>query len=251
MACVDLVARRLGVPASTLFGGAVRDRLPVLLVLGAGDADKDIGQAQEMLDRRLHDRFLVKLGKGDPRDDVARAAAVKRALGDQVRFMPMSIRVGTRLPRPGRLMAGGCRLAVVEQPLPRGDIDGMLRLTEHFAIPIMADEAIDTVERDGLCPSPRGRCLLDQGHQTWRHAPHAGSRLHRGSRGMTLFGSTMLESGVGTAASAGFLDRPGARLGMPVVWSVAICRHHNGGTAGLPRFPSRSARRSRLRHDHR
>ena len=33
----------------------------------------------------LYKLFLVKIGKGDPRDDVARAAAVKQALGDRAR----------------------------------------------------------------------------------------------------------------------------------------------------------------------
>lgn len=36
IACVDLTAKAAGLPASALFGGRVRERLPVLLVLGSG-----------------------------------------------------------------------------------------------------------------------------------------------------------------------------------------------------------------------
>jgi muconate cycloisomerase len=204
MACVDLVARRMGVPASALFGGAARDRLPVLLVLGAGDADKDIAQAREMLDRRLHDRFLVKLGNGDPRDDVARAAAVKKALGDDVRVHAdanQSWNEATATWAIERLEDAG--IAIVEQPLPRADIDGMRRLTERFTIPIMADEAIDTVESAAAFARVRAADAF-----SIKVTKHGGMLRTREvasiaeAAGLTLFGGTMLESGVGTAAFA-------------------------------------------------
>jgi muconate cycloisomerase len=204
MACVDLVARRLGTPASTLFGGAVRDRLPVLLVLGAGEAEKDIAQAKEMLDRRLHDRFLVKLGKADPRDDVARAARVKTALGDDVRVhvdANQSWDEATATWAIERLENAG--IAVVEQPLPRGDIEGMRRLTERFAVPIMADEAIDTIE--SAMTFARVRAADAFSIKVTKHGGMLRTREVASiaeAAGMTLFGGTMLESGVGTAAFA-------------------------------------------------
>jgi muconate cycloisomerase len=46
MACVDLVARAAGVPAYQLFGGQVRDRIPVLWVLATGDAEADTAEAE-------------------------------------------------------------------------------------------------------------------------------------------------------------------------------------------------------------
>jgi muconate cycloisomerase len=204
MACVDLVARRLGVPASALFGGAVRDRLPVLLVLGAGDADKDVAQAREMLDKRLHNRFLVKLGKGDAREDVARAAAVKKALGDQVRVHAdanQSWDEATATWAIERLEDAG--IAVIEQPLPRGDIDGMRRLAERFAIPVMADEAIDTVE--SAMAFARVRAADAFSIKVTKHGGMLRTREVASiaeAAGITLFGGTMLESGVGTAAFA-------------------------------------------------
>jgi hypothetical protein len=85
MACVDLTARSFGVSAAALFGGAVRERIPTLWVLGTGDAAKDIAEAEEKMAAGLYKLFLVKIGKGDPRDNVARAAAVKQALGDRAR----------------------------------------------------------------------------------------------------------------------------------------------------------------------
>ena len=110
MACVDLTARSFGVSAAALFGGAVRERIPTLWVLGTGDAAKDIAEAEEKMAAGLYKLFLVKVGKGDPRDDVARAAAVKQALGDRRAYTSTSIRVGMRPRQFGRL--NGCRTLV-------------------------------------------------------------------------------------------------------------------------------------------
>jgi L-alanine-DL-glutamate epimerase-like enolase superfamily enzyme len=147
MACVDLVAKAAGLSADALFGGRVRKQIPILWVLATGDADKDIAEAERKLEQGLHKLFLVKIGHGDPLTDVARAVAVKRALGYHA-----SIRVdinqgwdeATATRAIAELEAGG--IDVAEQSLPAANIEGMRRLTERFAIPIMADEPIETVE---------------------------------------------------------------------------------------------------------
>jgi muconate cycloisomerase len=81
-ACVDLATKAAGLSADALFGGRVREQIPILWVLATGDAEKDIEEAEKKLEQRLHKLFLVKIGHGDPLTDVARAVAVKRALGD-------------------------------------------------------------------------------------------------------------------------------------------------------------------------
>jgi muconate cycloisomerase len=204
MACVDLVARSLGVSAAMLFGGAVRDRIRTLWVLGTGDAEKDIAEAQEKLEAKLYDLFLVKIGKGDPRDDVARAAAVKHALGDRARVhvdVNQSWDESTASWAIERLQDAG--IAVVEQPLPRADIEGMRRLSERFTVPIMADEAVDTVESAMAFARHRAADAF-----SLKLVKHGGMLRTRKvatiaeAAGISLFGGTMLESAIGTAASA-------------------------------------------------
>lgn len=204
MACIDLVGKTLGVPASLLLGGAVHDRLRVLWVLGNGDRDKDIAEAEEKLDQRLHDLFLVKVGKGDPRADVARAAAVKAALGDAAR-VHVDANQGwdeaTATWAIERLEDAG--IAIVEQPLPRSDIEGMRRLTERFTVPIMADEPIDTTE--SALAFVRNRAADAFSIKVTKHGGMLRTRKVASiaeAGGLTLFGGTMLESAVGTSAFA-------------------------------------------------
>lgn len=204
MACVDLAARRMGVSSSTLFGGAVRESLRVLLVLGYGETSKDIALAEEKLEKREHDLFLVKLGKGELREDVARAVAIKQALGDRARIHVDANQNWDEASATWaieRLENAG--IAVVEQPLPRWNVDGMRRLSERFTIPIMADEAVDTIESAmhfARCNAADAFSIKVTKHGGMLQTRKVASIAE--AAGISLFGGTMLESGVGTAAYA-------------------------------------------------
>src|SRR5690606_23967161 len=94
-------------------------------------------------------------------------------------------------------------IAVVEQPLPRSNIDGMRRLTDRFTVPIMADEAVDTV--DSALAFARLRAADAFSIKITKHGGMFRARDVASiaeAAGMTLFGGTMLESAVGTAAFA-------------------------------------------------
>ena len=204
MACVDAYAKSLGVPASALFGGVVHDRLPVLWVLGNGQVGPDVDEAEQRLAMRTHRLFLVKIGHGDPAENVARALAVKKALGDRA-----SVRVdvnqgwdeSTACWGIARLQAGG--IDVIEQPVPRWNIGAMRRLTEKFDVPIMADEAVVTQEdamqfaRDAAADAFSIKVTKHGGLvRTKRVAAIAEAA------GISLFGGTMIEGQIGTSACA-------------------------------------------------
>jgi muconate cycloisomerase len=204
-ALLDAAGKRLGLPISELIGGGrVRDRLPVAWTLASGDTTRDIAEAEAMIEVRRHNIFKLKIGKRSVDADVAHVAAIKRALGDRA-----SVRVdvnqgwdeaeadiGLKM-----LADAGCDL--VEQPVARDALAAMTRLSARHAMPLMADEALH---------GPR---------DAFRVAAHAGARvfavkiaqsggLHAGrdvaaiadASGIGLYGGTMLEAGIGTAASA-------------------------------------------------
>jgi muconate cycloisomerase len=204
-ALLDASGKRLGIGVSELIGGGrVRDRLEVAWTLASGDTGRDIEEAQAMLSARRHRIFKLKIGKRAVRDDVAHVAAIKRALGDRA-----SVRVdinqgwddceadlGMRL-----LEAAGVDL--VEQPVARHAHAAMARLSARHGVPLMADEAL---------AGPEGAFVLAQqgaarvfavkiAQSGGLHAGHAVACI-AGAAGVGLYGGTMLEAGVGTAASA-------------------------------------------------
>ncbi|WP_420223283.1 muconate cycloisomerase family protein [Pigmentiphaga litoralis] len=204
MACHDVSARILGVPVSSLLGGLVRARLPVLWVLGNGEITKDVDEAEARLAARTHRLFLVKIGHGDPAENVDRALAIKRALGDRA-----SVRVdvnqgwdeSTASWGIERLQDGG--IDAIEQPVPRWNLPAMQRLAERFAVPIMADEAVATPD-EALAYARHGGADAFSIKLT-KHGGIARTRQVAAiaeAAGISLFGGTMIEGAIGTSASA-------------------------------------------------
>ena len=204
MALVDLRARALGVPACDLFGGRVQDELPLAWGLATGDAAKDIAEAEQMLDDRRHRIFKIKVGMGDPAADIVRVAAVKAALGDRA-----SVRIDANQawdePTAARCIDALERASVdlIEQPVPRDHLDAMRRLSQRFLVPIMADEAVATPE-DAFRIASMGAA----GVLSLKLAKAGGLAATKKvaaiaeAAGVTLYGGTMLEGTIGTAASA-------------------------------------------------
>ncbi|WP_137171816.1 muconate/chloromuconate family cycloisomerase [Massilia sp. HP4] len=203
-ALFDAHARRLGVPLSDLFGGRVRDSLPVAWTLASGDTARDIAEAEEMLDRRRHRVFKLKIGAREVRADVAHVAAIKRALGDRA-----SVRVDVNqawsqadaMLGMGMLEHAGVEL--VEQPIAAHDIDGMKRLRDMNRIPLMADEALhgplDAFRIAGARAADVFAIKITQsgGLCGARQVAAIGAAANIG-----LYGGTMLEGAIGTVASS-------------------------------------------------
>lgn len=59
----DAVGRILDIPVSLLYGGAVRDSIPVLWVLATAEFEADVEDARKQLDERRHRVFKIKIGK--------------------------------------------------------------------------------------------------------------------------------------------------------------------------------------------
>ncbi|MBC2660167.1 muconate cycloisomerase family protein [Novosphingobium flavum] len=203
-ALLDIQGQRLGVPVSTLLGGRLRDRLPVLWTLASGDTSADIAEAEAMIAAGRHNAFKLKIGKREMAQDVAHVAAIKRALGDEA-----SIRVDvnqawdgvTALRAAERLADAGVDL--VEQPLPATDLTGMARLTRKSPIAIMADEALKG-PHDASIYAAAGAC-----HAFSIKPAQAGGLFAArdvaaiaGAHHVGLYGGTMLEGSIGTTAAA-------------------------------------------------
>jgi muconate cycloisomerase len=204
-ALLDLAGRRLDMPVSELIGGGRRrDALPVAWTLASGGTESDIDEAEAMLAQRRHKIFKLKIGKRSLDEDVAHVCAIKRALGDRG-----SVRVdvnqawdeATAERGIAALADAGCEL--VEQPLHRDHRHAMARLSARAAIPIMADESLHgSAEAFGMAACGGARAFAIKIAQSGGlYAAHDVAMIGAAA-GIGLYGGTMLEAGVGTAASA-------------------------------------------------
>ena len=199
----DGLGKRLGVPVSQLFGGAVHDRMPVAWTLASGNSDTDIAEAETMIASGRHNIFKLKIGKRPVREDVAHVARIKRAVGDAA-----SVRVDVnqawsladaRWGLKG-LQDAGCEL--VEQPVPARLREALAELTHGHEIAVMADEALngpeDALAIAALSAADVFAVKVAQSGGLKRAAEVIAIGQ---AAGLGLYGGTMLETGLGTAAA--------------------------------------------------
>jgi muconate cycloisomerase len=199
----DGLGKRLGVSVAQLFGGAVHTRLPVAWTLASGNSDTDIAEAEAMIAQGRHRIFKLKIGKRTVADDVAHVARIKAALGDAA-----SIRVDVNqawtLAEARRglpaLQDAGCEL--VEQPVAARYLNAMAELTRGHAIAVMADEALngpeDALAVGGKRPADVFAVKIAQSGGLKRAAEVVAIGQ---AAGLALYGGTMLETGLSTAAA--------------------------------------------------
>lgn len=204
MALLDAQGKRCNQPLSELLGGRLRDRIPVLWTLASGDTATDIAEAENKIAERCHNVFKLKIGKRELAHDVAHVAAIKRALGDDA-----SVRVDVNqawdevTARRGIAMLADAGCDLVEQPIAASNRTGMARLTARSPLAIMADEALHGPS-DALAfvNEAAADVLAVKVSQSGglRAAKAVGEIGY--AAGVSLYGGTMLEGAVGTAAAA-------------------------------------------------
>jgi len=178
--------------------------LPIAWALASGETAYDIAEAEELLERRRHNIFKLKIGHGEPKADIAHVAAIKRALGDRA-----SVRVDVNQAWSEAVAAraipaledAGCDL--VEQPIALSNRAGMARLSAASRIAIMADEVVQGPETafdlaaNAVADAFAVKIMQSGGiYAAGRVAAIADAA------GIGLYGGTMLEGAVGTIASA-------------------------------------------------
>ena len=203
-ALVDALGKRNRLSASELLGGRCHDRLPVAWTLASGDTGADIAEAEEMLAKRRHNIFKLKIGRGDPQQNIAHVAAIKRALSERA-----SVRVDINQAW-SEAIASRCLpllrdagVDLIEQPVALRNVAGLARLSRETSVAIMADEALSGPETAfQLAQSAAADVFALKIAQSGGLFATVRVAAIAEAAGIGLYGGTMLEGGVGTAASA-------------------------------------------------
>lgn len=139
IACHELAARQVGRPVYDLLGGATVDRIPLCALVPIGDPDF-VAEICAGYQRHGYRSLRLKLGT-DPATDRDVVAAVRDRCGDQVRLRvdynqaytaPTAVRALRMLEPLG--------VDAAEQPLPVGDVVGMIEVQRQTSIPLFLHE---------------------------------------------------------------------------------------------------------------
>jgi len=203
-ALLDALGKRSGLSVSDLLGGRFHDRLPIAWTLASGNTATDIAEAEEMLEKRRHKVFKLKIGRGEPKQNIAHVAAIKRALGDRA-----SVRVDVNQAWSETTAAVSIAaledvgVDLVEQPIALSNRDGMARLAAGARVAIMADESLHGPETafDLAAHAAADVFAVKIAQSGGLFAAGRVAAIAQAA-GIGLYGGTMLEGAVGTIAAA-------------------------------------------------
>jgi len=202
-ALLDLQGKHLGVPVSTLLGGALHDHIPCLWVLASGNTEKDIAEAKSLMASGRHCDFKLKIGSRPLQDDIQHVAAIKAALGDQA-----SVRVDVNqawdeaTATKGMLALQNAGIDLVEQPTPAQDKAALARLAQKFYIPILADEGVaDAAEVLQHVQQGFNGGIALKIAKAGGPIPALEAATCSSAAGFGLYGGTLLEGSIGTAVA--------------------------------------------------
>jgi L-Ala-D/L-Glu epimerase len=145
MAILDAAGKLAGVPSYALLGGKPR-KIETDVTIAVVPPDHAGELAREAAARGFT-QFKMKASGKNPAEDLARAVAISRAVpGSSLAvdanqgFEPQGAVDFAR-----SLLAAGVNVRLYEQPVDRGDLDGLAEVSGSLDIPVFADES-------ALCP---------------------------------------------------------------------------------------------------
>jgi L-alanine-DL-glutamate epimerase-like enolase superfamily enzyme len=153
LACHDIQGKFLNIPVYKLLGGAVQERISIMWSLGSDSVESNVRDALKKAEEG-YGTIGLKVGNLPPEQDVERVRAVRKAVGDGVLIRcdanqawtpPVAISTIRRLEESN--------IAMIEQPVPAWDVEGMAEVRASVGIPVGVDE--------GLC-SPHDALRLVQ-----------------------------------------------------------------------------------------
>ena len=142
----DLAGKAAGKPAYALLGEKMRGRLPLLAVVGGGDLDGDLRDAEKKKSAGFT-AYKIKVGIDTAANDAARTRAICKALGAGL-LISSDANQGFSAEQAIEYVRAvkGCGLDFFEQPVDASDLAGMAAVVAAAPeIAIGADEGIHSL----------------------------------------------------------------------------------------------------------
>jgi len=142
----DLAGRAAGRPVHALLGHKQRNRMPLLGVIGGGDYDGDLRDAEKKKAAGVI-AYKIKVGIDAPENDAARTREICKILGSDM-LISADANQGFTTDQAITYVRAvkGSGLDFFEQPVAADDLAGMAAVAKATEIAIGADEGIHSLE---------------------------------------------------------------------------------------------------------
>jgi L-alanine-DL-glutamate epimerase-like enolase superfamily enzyme len=144
IALLDLAGKHYGAPVYELLGGRMRDRVPLAWGIYQKSPEEMAADAAAGVQAGFH-AIKLKVGRA-LEEDLAAVRAVAAAVNTPLRLDANGAwSCVAEAAHAIEALADVARIAWVEQPLPRYDLDGLRLLRQRTSVPIMADESCQSL----------------------------------------------------------------------------------------------------------
>ncbi len=146
MALLDLLGHHYGMPVCDLLGGALREQMQAMWLLGNKTVEDDIAEAQAK--RRAGFRFFkLKVGVKPIDDDIATALELRETLGPEVKLCA-DANMGFSFDNAREFVtrAKAADLLFLEQPFGKHELARSAELARISPVALGADEAIGSIQ---------------------------------------------------------------------------------------------------------
>jgi L-alanine-DL-glutamate epimerase-like enolase superfamily enzyme len=144
LALHDLVGKLANMPCCALWGGALRESLAVVRMVGIKAPPELLSTVRDLVDQG-YTHFKVKIGTGLA-EDVERIRALREEFGSPEAGLWIGIDGNGAYTPDGAIELSKAlepySVGLIEQPIDYRDLDGLARVTAASAIPIMADQCV-------------------------------------------------------------------------------------------------------------
>ena len=141
----DLTGRAEGKPVHALLGDKRRSRMPLLAVIGGGDFDGDLRDAEKKKAAGFT-AYKIKVGVDTPESDAARTRAICKILNGLLISADANQGFTTAQALDYVRAVEGSGLSFFEQPVEAHDLAGMAAVAAATGIAIGADEGIHSLD---------------------------------------------------------------------------------------------------------
>lgn len=145
IALLDLTGRAEGKPVHALLGAKRRSQIPLLAVIGGGDFDGDLRDAEKKKAAGFT-AFKVKVGVDTPENDAARTRAICKILNGLLISADANQGFSTAEAITYVRAVEDSGLGFFEQPVDATDLTGMATIAAATKIAIGADEGIHSLD---------------------------------------------------------------------------------------------------------
>ncbi len=202
----DLVGKALNTPVYNLLGGLSNEKIPLCYVMSSDTPDVVAADGAKMIKAGFRS-LKLKVGLRSLEEDVELVAALRKAVGGNVRIM-LDANGGWHYNQALITLKRMEKydIFLCEQPVPRWDFQGLARLRRKVNIPIFADESacelndlLKLIQMDAVdgffLKVPKAGGLLKS--QKWVSIAQAADLM--------VMCGCMINSGLGAAVEAHFL----------------------------------------------